>query len=65
MIVDDDSPPGSWAKEMERMPWRYSEQVKINDALATMRLRGMHYEASLIAQEINVLRAEIEALKKS
>lgn len=64
MIIDDQSPPGSWKREMELMPWKYSQQAKVDDALATMRMRGMHLEASIIAQEINVLKAEIEHLRK-
>ena len=64
MIIDDQSPPGSWKREMEKMPWKYSQQAKVDDALATMRMRGMHLEASIIAQEINVLKAEIEHLRK-
>lgn len=64
IYVDDESEPGSWKREMEKMPWKYSQQAKVDDALATMRMRGMHLEASIIAQEINVLKAEIEHLRK-
>lgn len=62
-IFDNESPPGSWAREMEKIPWRFSQQAKVEDALVTMRMRGMHLEASIIAQEINVMKAEIERLK--
>ena len=61
--VDNDSPPGSWAEEMARMPWKYSQQVKIDEALAAIRRAGFMFEANLFAQEINVLKAEIERLR--
>lgn len=63
MIIDDKSPPGSWAKEMERMPWRFSQQAKIDEVLASIRKGGMVFEANLLAQEINVLKAEVEQLR--
>ena len=63
MAVDNDSPPGSWRDEMERMPWKYSQQVKIEEALATLRKSGFTLEANLFAQEINVLKAELESLR--
>lgn len=63
--VDTESPPGSWKDEMERMPWRYSQQTKIEEALATLRKCGFGIEANLFAQEINVLKAELEALRNS
>jgi len=63
MIIDNKSPPGSWKTEMERMPWRYSQQTKIDEALASIRKSGMALEANLLAQEINVLKAELEHLR--
>ena len=63
MIIDDKSPPGSWKTEMERMPWRYSQQTKIDEAFASIRKSGMALEANLLAQEINVLKAELEHLR--
>lgn len=63
VTYDKDSPPGSWAREMERMPWKYSQQVKVDEALATIRQAGLRIEANILAQEINVLKAEIEHLR--
>jgi len=63
MTVDNKSPPGSWQREMERMPWKYSQQAKIDEALASMRKAGLKLEASVLAQEISVLKAELEALR--
>lgn len=63
MIIDDKSSPGSWKREMDRMPWKYSQQVKVDEALATIRKGGMVFEANLLAQEINVLKSELEHLR--
>ena len=63
MSVDNESPPGSWKAEMERMPWRYSQQTKVNEALASIRQAGFALEANVLAQEISVLKAELEALR--
>lgn len=62
-IIDNESPPGAWADEMKRMPWKYSQQVKVDEALASLRKGGFLFEADLLAQEINVLKAEVEALR--
>ena len=64
MTIDNESPPGSWRDEMARMPWRYSQQVKVDEALAVIRRAGLALEASVLAQEINVLKAEIDRLKE-
>jgi len=48
---------------MERMPWRHSQQVKVEEALASMRKAGLKLEANVLAQEISVLKAELEALR--
>lgn len=64
MTIDNESPPGSWRDEMARMPWRYSQQVKVDEALAAIRKAGLALEASVLAQEINVLKAEIDRLKE-
>ena len=61
--IDDMSPPGSWKTEMERMPWKYSQQAKLEDALASIRKAGFVLEANLLVQEISVLKAELEALR--
>lgn len=63
MTVDNESPPGSWRDEMARMPWKYSQQVKVEEALASIRRAGFVLEANLLAQEISVLKAELEALR--
>ena len=65
MAVDNESPPGSWRDEMERMPWKYSQNQKVDWALAELRIRGMWTEATVLANEINVLKAELESLRQS
>ena len=65
VTVVNESPPGSWKNEMDRMPWRYSEQVKVEQALATIRQAGLPVEANILAQEINVLKAELAALREN
>ena len=62
-MIDKDSPPGAWKSEMERMPWKYSQQTKLEEALASIRQAGFQYEANLIALEITTLKNEIEALR--
>jgi len=63
MAVDEESPPGAWKSEIERMPWKFTQDQKVHWALAELRIRGMWTEASILANEINVLRAEIEHLR--
>lgn len=61
--IDNESPPGAWGDEMKRMPWRYSQQVKVDEALAAVRRAGFVLEANTLAQEINVLKAELKAVR--
>ncbi len=64
MTIDNESPPGAWRDEMARMPWKYSQQAKIEQALAEIRRNGFVNEANTLAQEISVLKAELEHLRK-
>ena len=63
MTIDNESPPGAWRDEMARMPWKYSQQAKIEQALAEIRRNGFVNEANTLAQEISVLKAELEHLR--
>ncbi len=63
MTVDDISPPGSGQREIELQPWKYKQEQKVGWALSEMRLRGMFKEADILAQEISVLKAEVERLR--
>lgn len=48
---------------MERMPWKYSQQAKVEKALAEIRNAGFVNEATVLAQEITVLKAELHHLR--
>lgn len=63
MTIDNESPPGAWRDEMARMPWKYSQQARIEQALAEIRRNGFVNEANTLAQEISVLKAELEHLR--
>ena len=63
MTIDDISPPGSWQREIELQPWKYKQEQKVGWVLSEMRLRGMFKEADILAQEISVLKAELERLR--
>jgi hypothetical protein len=63
-MYDNESPPGSWKKELSAAPWGYgqNQNQKVRDALAAVRQRGMWTEASVLETEITTLKAEIEHL---
>ena len=65
MPVDNESEPGAWAREMERMPWKFQQEQKVGWALSQLRLRGMFKEAEVLTQEISTLKAELESLRGS
>ena len=60
MIVDDQSPPGSWQREIDLMPWKFStpHEERIRMALVELRQRGLSDIANLLEQEIVSLRAK-------
>ena len=65
MTVDNQSPPGAWADELKAAPWGYGQERdwRIDNALASIRMRGLWTEASTLANEINALKAEIARLQ--
>ena len=65
MSIDDQSPPGSWANELKAAPWGYGQGRKttIEKALAAVHGSGLWEESILLAQEISLLRTEIDRLK--
>lgn len=67
MTVDNQSPAGAWADELKAAPWGYGQERdwRIDNALASVRMRGLWSEASTLANEINALKAEIHRLKQS
>ena len=66
MIIDNESEPGSWKRELDRMPWGYgqTQSMKLETALANLRGRGLYKEATIIEQEIQTLKAELEHFRK-
>lgn len=66
MIIDNESEPGSWKREMDRMPWGYgqSQTMKLETALSNLRGRGLYQEALTLEQEIQTLRAELDHFRK-
>jgi hypothetical protein len=65
MTIDNQSPPGAWADELKAAPWGYGQERdwRIDNALASVRMRGLWTEASTLANEINALKAEIARLE--
>lgn len=65
-MYDDQSPPGAWKNEMEKAPWAFgqAQNVKLENALANVRMRGLWSEASIVAQEIKTLKDEVESLRR-
>lgn len=63
-MYDNESPPGSWKNELSAAPWGYgqNQNQKVRDALASVRMRGMWSEASVLEMEITTLKAEIHHL---
>jgi len=60
-MIDNLSEPGSWKREMEKLPWRYgqTQNMKLETALANLRGRGLFKESMVIEQEIKTLQAEL------
>ena len=63
--IDNESPPGAWKSEIERMPWKFTQDQKVHWALAELRIRGMWTEASILANEINILKADLESVRET
>lgn len=63
MTIDNVSPPGAWKSELERMPWKFSQQAKVEQALASIRGAGFQLEANILAMEITTLKSELELLR--
>jgi hypothetical protein len=60
VIVDNESEPGAWERELQRAPWAYGQQKKptLNEVLWTLRKLGLSVEADIIAAEIVKLKAD-------
>lgn len=60
-MIDDQSPPGSWQEEMNRMPWKWSQHSSIppNEALARLQARNLYVEYTSLSDEIRRLQADL------
>lgn len=66
MIIDNESEPGAWKREMERMPWGYgqTQTMKLEKAMSDVRACGLLKQALTIEQEILTLKAELDYLRQ-
>ena len=62
-MIDDKSPPGAWKTEIERMPWKFSQQAKVEQALTAVRQAGLVVEATVLALEIKTIKDELKTLR--
>lgn len=60
-MIDNESEPGSWKREMDKHPWGYGQTqgMKLETAFANLRGRGLYKEAMVIEQEFKTLQAEL------
>jgi hypothetical protein len=64
LVIDNESPPGAWRDELARAPWAYGQKPRtVEGALSEIRRVGMWEEATLLSQEISLLKAEIYQLR--
>lgn len=53
VIIDNESPPGAWARELKQHPWGYGQQRRepdVAEILNKMRAHGLDVEADVIAR---------------
>lgn len=65
--IDNESPPGAWAKELARAPWAYGQKQqhdRVAEALQQLRARGLTGIALTLEQEIMTLKATIRSLQE-
>jgi hypothetical protein len=67
LVIDNQSPPGSWKEEMSAAPWGYgqSQQKRVERSLENIRRAGLFDEATVLLLELNTLKTELELLRKS
>jgi hypothetical protein len=65
MIIDNESEPGSWERELKKMPWGYgqSQTTTVQKALEDLRFYNFLKQADTLEQEILTLRRELESLR--
>ena len=52
VIIDNESEPGSWEREMRRAPWAFGQRREpdLAEILVKMRAHGLDREADVIAR---------------
>jgi len=65
LVIDNQSPPGSWNDEMKAAPWGYgqSQQTLVEQSLQNIRRAGLSKEATVLSLELLTLRNELEYLR--
>lgn len=65
-MYDNISPPGAWKDELKAAPWGYGQEQnkRVQDALATIRMRSMWTEAAVLEQEITTLKAQVKMMQE-
>jgi hypothetical protein len=53
-MIDKDSEPGAWERELKRHPWGYGqkEEPTLAEILYRMRSHGLDVEADIVAREL-------------
>ena len=52
-MIDNQSEPGAWAREMKRAPWAFGQSPRepdVGEILVRMRAHGLDREAEVIAR---------------
>jgi hypothetical protein len=64
MLIDNESEPGSWKREMDKAPWAYGQRREpdLAEILVRMRAHGLDVEADVIARELAPTFAQRTAL---
>lgn len=66
MIIDNESAPGSWKRELERAPWAYgqTQEITVKRALEDLRFHNFNKQADTLEREILTLKRELEYLRE-
>lgn len=59
VIIDNESEPGAWAKEMRRAPWAFGQRREpdLGEILVKMRAHGLDREADVVARLLSETKA--------
>lgn len=53
-MIDNESEPGAWERELKKLPWGYGQQrdPDLSEILYRMRAHGLGVEADIIARAL-------------